>query len=485
MGTHWGQSCDKERCGKARVVSGSCQVLRLWRRHSGGQGRREDKKCRRGHLLVKLRERASARHGGTLKSTDRFSVAATLWLDQLDAKVADGRRSPATRDAYRTKLEKHVLPALGEVRLGEISTPLVDRVIQSIKSRVGAPTARSSRSVISGVLGLAARHGAIVTNPVRDADNVPATPRRQPRALNDDERREWFAMLSRDPQAVAADLPDLTVFLLATGARIGEILGLLWSEVDIDAGMVAITGQVTRATGEGRVRRPTKSAAGQRILAIPGWCLVMLAARRARGNRQEETVFCDALGGFRDPNNVRRDLRRARAPRGSEARQALGAALARARRTASKSRQDVAETLAWPRTRVELVESGRVRLEPQDVAAMADLYRVNELGRRELIQLADEASRPTDADALAWITSHTFRKTNATILDDAGLSARQIADQLGHARPSLTMDVYMGRGANNRVAAAALERALPTEGSDPKSDGFPDASRARPKGPGS
>ena len=161
-------------------------------------------------LLVKLRERASARHGGSLKSTDRFSVAAALWLEQLDEKVADGRRAPGTRDAYRRKLDRHVLPALGEVRLGEITTPLVDRVIQSIKKQVGAPTARSSRSVISGVLGLAARHGAIVTNPVRDAENVPSAPNRRPRALNDDERREWFATLSRDPQAVAADLPDLT-----------------------------------------------------------------------------------------------------------------------------------------------------------------------------------------------------------------------------------------------------------------------------------
>ena len=142
-----------------------------------------------------------------------------------------------------------MLPALGEVRLGEITTPLVDRVIQSIKKRVGAPTARSSRSVISGVLGLAARHGAIITNPVRDAENVPSTPNRRPRALNDDERREWFATLSRDPKAVAADLPDLTLFLLATGVRIGEALGLLWSEVDVDAGMIAITGQVTRVTG--------------------------------------------------------------------------------------------------------------------------------------------------------------------------------------------------------------------------------------------
>jgi integrase len=34
---------------------------------------------------------------------------------------------------------------------------------------------------------------------------------------------------------------------------------------------------------------------------------------------------------------------------------------------------------------------------------------------------------------------------------------RQIADQLGHARPSLTQDVYMGRKAKNPAAAEALE----------------------------
>ena len=116
---------------------------------------------------------------------------------------------------------------------------------------------------------------------------------------------------------------------------------------------------------------------------------------------------------------------------------------------------------------------------------MADLYRTTRTVRRELMLLAEEAAEPSDADALAWITSHTFRKTNAAILDDAGLSARQIADQLGHARPSLTMDVYMGRGDTTRAAAVALERALPTDGSASKADGFPDATRARPNGPGS
>ncbi len=41
--------------------------------------------------------------------------------------------------------------------------------------------------------------------------------------------------------------------------------------------------------------------------------------------------------------------------------------------------------------------------------------------------------------------SHYFRKTVATLMDGAGLSARSAADQLGHAKPSLTADIYMGR----------------------------------------
>ncbi len=53
-----------------------------------------------------------------------------------------------------------------------------------------------------------------------------------------------------------------------------------------------------------------------------------------------------------------------------------------------------------------------------------------------------------------------FRKTTATILDDAGLSARAVADQLGHSRPSMTQDVYLGRGAVDARVAVALETAL-------------------------
>lgn len=52
----------------------------------------------------------------------------------------------------------------------------------------------------------------------------------------------------------------------------------------------------------------------------------------------------------------------------------------------------------------------------------------------------------------------TFRRTVATRLDEAGLSARAIADHLGHAKPSMTQDVYMGRNVASSEAATILDR---------------------------
>ncbi|MDA3629069.1 tyrosine-type recombinase/integrase, partial [Saccharopolyspora sp. WRP15-2] len=55
-----------------------------------------------------------------------------------------------------------------------------------------------------------------------------------------------------------------------------------------------------------------------------------------------------------------------------------------------------------------------------------------------------------------WVTFRTFRRSVATVLDGAGLTAREIADQLGHSKVSTTQDVYMGRKVKSRKAADAL-----------------------------
>ncbi|HZN82024.1 MAG TPA: site-specific integrase [Mycobacterium sp.] len=61
------------------------------------------------------------------------------------------------------------------------------------------------------------------------------------------------------------------------------------------------------------------------------------------------------------------------------------------------------------------------------------------------------------------VTSHSFRKTVATLIDDEGLSARIGADHLGHARVSETQDTYMARGRSHTAVAELLDRTISDE----------------------
>jgi integrase len=58
------------------------------------------------------------------------------------------------------------------------------------------------------------------------------------------------------------------------------------------------------------------------------------------------------------------------------------------------------------------------------------------------------------------VTTHSFRKTLATLIDDSGLSARVGADHLGHSRVSMTQDVYMTRGKVHTQVADVLDAAI-------------------------
>ncbi|MGW6277075.1 phage integrase central domain-containing protein [Kribbella sp. NPDC055071] len=313
-------------------------------------------------LLENLKNRRRANGGLGLDAMDRFSKAAQMWFEKLEEKVRDGKRSPGTVDTYRRQLDNHVLPVLGEVRLGELTTPLLDKVIGKIKTEVGPPTAKTCRSVVSGTLGLAARYGALDFNPIRDVDTIESVSKRKARALTDEERDAWFEQLRADRGAVAADLPDLSTFMLATGVRIGEALGVHGDQVNLGACEVEITHQIIRVKGEGLLRIKTKSRAGERVLKVPAWGLVMLRRRLMDGGRLDQPIFANRDGDYRDPTNVRRDLREARSPIGSETRRELGKRLRSARRDAGLSQTDTAAKLGLPQSRVSLVETARVRL---------------------------------------------------------------------------------------------------------------------------
>ena len=100
-----------------------------------------------------------------------------------------------------------------------------------------------------------------------------------PRALSEEDRARWFRALVGDQVALRQDLFDLSAFLLATGLRIGEAVAVLWRDVDLDLGVLRVTSTLIRVTGQGLLRKRTKSQAGERILQLPEWCVILLDIR--------------------------------------------------------------------------------------------------------------------------------------------------------------------------------------------------------------
>lgn len=208
-------------------------------------------------------------------------------------------------------------PALGGVKVRQLTVGLVDRFLGTVAEKSGPGAAKMARAVLSGMCAMAARVDALDRNLVRDAAPIArSTPKPAPRSLSLMQLRQLRALLTYDERARRRDLPDLVDALMASGARLGEICGLVWDAVDLDAGTIEIRSTVVRVKGQGLINKPRpKTKAGHRLLLLPAWAVAMLRARQT-GQAPTGVVFPAPMGGLRDPSNTQADIRDAVAEAG-------------------------------------------------------------------------------------------------------------------------------------------------------------------------
>jgi len=113
-------------------------------------------------------------------------------------------------------------------------------------------------------------------------------------------------------------------------------------------------------------------------------------------------------------------------------------------------------TLALPSWCVEMLRA-RCDKAPHNTPKVTPVFPAVMGGLRDPSNTQADLRDAFGAAGYPWLTSHSLRKTTATLLDESGLSARTIADQLGHAHPSITQDRYLGRGIASSRAASVLE----------------------------
>jgi hypothetical protein len=187
--------------------------------------------------------------------------------------------------AYADTLRLHVIPGLGMLQVRELTVGVCDSFLTTVKTNAGPGAARHARTVLSGLLGLAARHEAIRQNPVRDAGRI-ITTKQAPRALSLEEVRLLRAGLAADPLAVDRDVPGLADFMLGTGLRIGKTHAMTWDAVDVAAGIAEVRGTVTRVgkAGTSIQWKPKTRQVGGAFTCRPGsssFCDAATTSRRS------------------------------------------------------------------------------------------------------------------------------------------------------------------------------------------------------------
>jgi integrase len=181
------------------------------------------------------------------------------------------RESTLTR--YTGLINEDIIPVIGGIRVGKVRPNDVQRLVDAMLDRnLSARTVVQGYRVLSSALSQAVRWQMIPTNP--------ATAVRPPRI-------ERATLTTPDPEQVRALVKaaegswiHLPILLgAATGMRRGEVFGIRWRDVDLDAAVIRVTGSLQRVGGKLRVVEP-KSARGRRTVSIPATVVEVLRQHR-------------------------------------------------------------------------------------------------------------------------------------------------------------------------------------------------------------
>ena len=201
----------------------------------------------------------------------RQTLAAYLrsWIASLrDARHQ--RVRPRTIEHYELIVERHIIPALGRLKLAAVTAR---RVQAWLDADTGAPrTVAHHRAVLRRSLNVAVRQRLLPYNPATLVE-LPRPRSDAARPLSLDEVHALLAATSGDR------LHALWRLAIVTGLRQGELLGLAWD--DVDGATVAVRHQLQRLDGSW-VLTPPKAARSLARVALDAGTAAALEDHRRR-----------------------------------------------------------------------------------------------------------------------------------------------------------------------------------------------------------
>lgn len=287
--------------------------------------------------------------------------------------VASARLKASTIGGYSHIIDKRLVPHLGDVRLSELTAGQVAGLHRTLRDEgLSERTVLHTHRCLSKALEDAAKRRLIARNVARDVD-APKPRATEMKVWTIDELRVFLRATEDDR------LGACWVLAVSTGMRRGELLGLRWADIDLDAGQVAVR-RSRVAVGYDVVEGEPKSGRARTVAIDEGTVAVL---RRHRRVQLEERM---AWG---------------------EAWEDTGAVFTREDGSALHP-----QTMAW-----------HFEKAMRDVAAA--------------VKKADPKAPP-----FPIIRFHDMRHTHATLALQAGVHPKVVQERLGHSSIGITLDLY-------------------------------------------
>jgi integrase len=224
-----------------------------------------------------------------------FSQAADEWL----VNHAEVRKAPRSVYTDKQMLRDNLLPHFGSMPLRDIAPELLDHFIGRLRKDVKSPsTINRNLELFRTIFNYAIKRRRALYNPIKAVGLM----RIQEPPFDYWETHEadqFLRYTEQKHQRTRGDLAFLYKFAINTGCRLGEILGLGWSDVNLGNRLIAI-----RRSYDSYQRKIKDMTKGRKIRHVPINSAIYDDLVRMKAERKGDLVFATISGNPKDRSNV-------------------------------------------------------------------------------------------------------------------------------------------------------------------------------------
>lgn len=249
--------------------------------------------------------------------TNPTEMTVSEWLDVYMRTYKKPHVRPATYNNYSVKVNNHINPAIGHYKIKSLRQDIVQRFVNSLSEKGLAPsTVTDVFKLLHNALETAIDDGLIARN-VANRVKLPKTSKPKINVLTPEQEKAFIEQANKTYMGI------MYVFDLRTGMRLGELLGLKWSDIDFENNELHVNRTLYKAKDPDESSSrwyidfgDPKTEAGKRTIPLYDSGIEILATifEQQEENKQKagaayidnDLVFCTHLGKPLDPNNMRR-----------------------------------------------------------------------------------------------------------------------------------------------------------------------------------